>query len=331
LKQKIEIMQRNQPIGDLEFLAEQGYAAVPEALNDLPKLEKNLRTKSLSYQQKGYAFIFSLLIGAFLGITIFFGIHELATETPFIKKSQAGMQLPHESVDSTISIGAINEVPQDNFVNPEPTRSIEQSVEPNKLEAPTVEALPSVRMPEIPAQELTEQKLKFMVNSPIFYIQNLKVTNYTTLYFRKNKFIPSTGVSANYGSANESQLPREAPETWLHEKLADALKEYNKAHYLPCVVALDEVATHNDEDLNCDFYRGMSWYQMKNYAKALSFLEACITSSNNAFLQEAMFYKAMCMTEQGNYSAANKLFQQIVEEGEFYSEKAKAQLLKQAE
>ena len=72
----------------------------------------------------------------------------------------------------------------------------------------------------------------------------------------------------------------------------------------------------------------MSYYQTKNYIKALDYFERCIENANNTFLQEALYYQAVCLNESGNTEKASKLFKSIAEEGEFYSEKAKGYLRK---
>lgn len=178
---------------------------------------------------------------------------------------------------------------------------------------------------QLPDLMVEEKKLQYMINTPLFYIHDLKVSNYQLLYFRKNKFVPSGGVPASESDEFSPNLP-DQPERWLHSTLADALLLYQKAEYFQCVGLLDEISKFNTDDINCDFYRGMCWFQMKHYDKALVFLTRCIESSNNAFLQESQYYAAMALKQSGQSEKARDLFLKIVHEEGFYATKAKQQL-----
>lgn len=320
-------MPHNKEIDDLEYLAEQGYALEPQADLDLPNLKAKIRAAGFSYEQNSYTLFFIALIGAFVGISIFFSMYKQPDKVFAPSAEKPKQEITVIEKDSLVVNMTEVEVLAENFVKPKlSTTKVEVTAE--IMEPASAENLSSVDLHELPTQILTEQKLKFIVNSPVFYIHDLKVTNYALLYFKRNRFVATTGLSANYSDVQDSKLLREAPEVWLHDRLAEALMLYKKRQYTPCILALNEVAEYNDEDLNCDFYRGMSYYQLKSYVKAIPFLEKCIEASNNVFLQEASYYKALALREQGKTVEAKLILKQISEEGEFYSEKAKELLKK---
>lgn len=101
---------------------------------------------------------------------------------------------------------------------------------------------------------------------------------------------------------------------------------FKKKKYDDCIVTLSKVSTYNKTDVNCDFYLGMCYYYKKNYQKAQAYFTACIENANNSFLQEAMYYKALALAEEGNKNEAQHLLRKIVEEKEFYSDKARVAL-----
>jgi tetratricopeptide (TPR) repeat protein len=179
---------------------------------------------------------------------------------------------------------------------------------------------------------LTEEKIKFIINSPLTYIHDLKVSDYASLYFKKNQFVKfkeRPGLSADNAGKNEqaptSQLKQEA-DYFLHQELADGLLCFKQKKYDACIVLLNKVNDFNKTDVNCDFYLGMSYYYKKNYAMSLQHFDACVNNLNNSFLQEAMYYKALSLLGQGSKKEARDLLIKIIQEKEFYSEKARVAL-----
>lgn len=303
---------------DLEFLAALGQLAhggaqpVPSSLQRRWKArfaKSNLRINV------GIAFLSLLVIG------LIFLYNKQTEPLAGTKKIESPTIISHEA--ETINVPQVDVVPEELFERAQPKKSpvtVEQ-----KSELPVAEEMQALPMAQLPNLSVQEDKLKFMINTPLYYIHDLKVSNYQLLYFKKNKFVPALGVPADKISKEEMRL-KEAPDQWLHLLLAEALLNYRKAEYFQCVQKLNEVGTFNTEDVNCDFYRGMSWYHMKHYDKAIVFLTKCIEASNNAFLQEAQYYKALALEQNGDNEAAQLLFKKIVADGEFYAEKAKLQL-----
>jgi hypothetical protein len=63
----------------------------------------------------------------------------------------------------------------------------------------------------------------------------------------------------------------------------------------------------------------MCYYYKKNYAMAQRSFDACINSYNNAFSEEARFYKAISMKEMGDTTSALGLMKEIKQGGGFYA------------
>jgi tetratricopeptide (TPR) repeat protein len=317
-------MNKEEDTSDLEFLAAMGFGAEGAKTSELDVLKskwaKRRRTRSLRN---------NVLIGlvSVTLITVLLWYNQKTEQMP--SKSQIAVS---QSKPVTLAIENLgktfldsNAVANELFVRPiakaAPVQASSKAEEHVK-----VENLTTVQAAQLPIYELKEEKLKFMINSPIFYIHDLKVSNYQLLYFRKNKFVAASGHPANIALDQTSAALSDQPDRFLHETLAEALLNYKKGFYSPCVALFNEVASFNTEDINCDFYRGMSWYQMKHYDKAISYFTKCEEALNNAFLQEAQYYKALSYKASGQEEKARNLFQKIVNEGEFYAEKAKGQL-----
>ena len=322
---------------DLDYLSEQGFEKVSVNDSDFKDLEKRIHTKSFSLK-RFYVGAISLAIGLVIGAFLFFDFHE-KNENSFSQAPNSNVntsnQVTASPAETTISLDTISIV-NENFVNPTPTAKIQNLPTEEKLNttAPTAEVLISkpIDLSLLKNGEIEEKQLKYMSNSPVFYLHDLKITNYTTLYFKKERFVKFTGVSAAFSNTNEigsaGNSLRQNPDYYLHEEIAQAMLYFKKENYDQAIQTLKVVSNYNKEDLNCDFYLAMCYYHKKNYTSAINLFDRCILSLNNTFLQEAMYYKAVSFYEKGSRERARTLFNEIVLVNGFYAEKAKEYLLR---
>ena len=320
---------------DLEYLASLGFEQVPAAEKDVQELVKQIRSRSFSYNSGGYFATLCLLVGVFLGASVFFALYEPApdrlTVTPPLIETPA-RQTPVVHQLDTITVSG------ENFERPEPAHTRRPEKQQDEALPPAESAQPEsapvlsgkMDVSLLLKQPLKEEKLRYIANAPVFYIHDLKITDYRLLYFKHNRFVPFSGTAATRAEKespeqNYSRLKQDA-DYYLHEELAGALLQFKKGRYDACIQSLNLVAACNKEDVNCSFYLGLCYYNKKNYEKAVQLLNQCLLSLNNTFLQEAMYYKALCLSESGHNAEAAILLKQISEEGEFYAGKAEALL-----
>jgi hypothetical protein len=322
---------------DLEYLARLGFEQVPVDEEEVQDLVKKVRARSFSYNSGAYFAGLCLLVGVFLGASAFFAVYEpapdrLVVTSSFVEVPAQVIQEPLVQQLDTVTVD------KENFERPGalPAKAAEKKkdvlLSPAETEQEESASVLSGKM-DVSAllkESFNEEKLRYIANAPVFYIHDLKITDYRLLYFKHNHFVALGGTSATYAGKenpeqNYSRLKQSA-DYYLHEELALALLQFKKGKYDACIGSLNLVATYNKEDINCSFYLGLCYYYKKNYGKAIQLLDQCIGSMNNTFLQEAMFYKALCLFEAGNKAEAAALFKQISEEGEFYAGKAEAYL-----
>lgn len=326
----------NKSNDDLDYLSQLGFEKIAVSGREFKVLKKKVRRHFFPGTKSWVLVASSLLVGVFIGLAVFYFIENASVKTASNLKNtvstsvseEKNMQVPNIVLDTL-------EVLNDNFVKPEVKKAVvKRQVAASQEQSDTVEVvtMEPLRVSPLVVNNLTEQKIKFIINSPITYIHDLKVSDYASLYFKKNQFVrfrERSGVSAEYANdrwtVSQSELKQEA-DYFLHQELADALLDFKRKKYDACIITLSKVNAYNKTDVNCDFYLGMCYFNKKNYAKAQSCFTACIENTNNSFLQEAMYYKAMSMAEQGNKNGAITLLQKIVDEKEFYSEKARIAL-----
>lgn len=327
---------------DLEYLAQLGFEQVTISDSDLIELKTKIKKRVFSYNNGSYFGLISLIVGVFIGVSVFFMIDNSPTIylSDFQNKILETNEIPEKKVsENYFPLDTINII-RENFINP--TINLKKAQDTvsqfanNKLKdtAVIIQTQP-INLSTIIDNTFPESKIKYILNAPVAYIHDLKVTNYTALYFKKNQYVKfpiRSGLPVSYANKDEydksrSDLKQNA-DYYLHDEFSEALLAFKKGNYKQCIYALNVISAYNDEDLNCNFYMGMSYYHIKNYLKAMDYFNRCIQSSNNAFLQEATYYNALCLFEKGDKEAAIQLFKVIADEGEFYSEKAKVFLKK---
>jgi hypothetical protein len=321
---------------DLDYLAGLGFEQVPINESDLDELNKKVKDRTFSYNNGIYFGFISLIIGIFIGVSIFFMIDN----KPVLYSSNFSNKVLNDTLPEikniqpeTIVIDTVNVV-KESFIQ---SHSVVDHVIDNNgntyynaIDSVVMIPSRSIDVSGMLDKKMSESRIKYIANAPIVYIHDLKVTNYTLLYFKKNQYVklPLKGALsvayANKEDLNKNRMAvKQGADYYLHEEFANALLAFKKADYGQAIYSLNIISSYNNNDINCNFYLGMSYYYIKNYDKAIELLEKGIADQNNSFLQEAMYYNALALYEMGEKEKALEKFKLIADEGEFYSEKAK--------
>lgn len=326
---------------DLDYLASIGFEQVPVSEADINELTKKVKDRTFSYNNGIYFGFISLIIGIFIGVSMFFMIDN----KPVLYSSDFSNKILNDTLpvvkdipQPTILLDTVNVV-KENFIHPRAIIVKINDTIGNSFSNvnDSVIMIPSkpIDVSAMLDKKMSESKIKYIINAPVNYIHDLKVTNYSLLYFKKNQYIKLTlkgALSVAYANKEElkntTAVVKQGADYYLHEEFANALLAFKKGNYGQSIYSLNVISGYNDNDINCNFYLGMSYYYKKNYEKAIELLEKCIVDQNNAFLQEAMFYNALALYENGEKEKAIEKFKLIADEGEFYSEKAKVYLSK---
>ena len=156
-------------------------------------LAKKVKDRSFSYNNGIYFGFISLIIGIFIGVSVFFMIDN----KPVLYSSNFSNKILNDTVPlvkdvppAAIVIDTINVV-KESFIKP---NTIIDHVSDKNGNA-YYDAVDSVVMiPSKPLdvstmldKKMSESKIKYIINAPVVYIHDLKVTNYTLLYFKKDQ------------------------------------------------------------------------------------------------------------------------------------------------
>ncbi len=315
---------------DLEYLSALGFESVLTEETDLEELRGRARNRAFSWSNGFYFSGISLLAGVFIGISLFFVFDQPVPDRIPVEPGLIIRDTSQSLSTLTPTLNLDTIVVTENFHRPAPPVAVavnsgSASVANDSMESPLVLQARDIDVSTALNVPLNEEKIRFIINSPVFYLHDLKITNYTTLYFKKNQFVKLGGTLAGYAdhAAAEASRLKESPDIFLHEQISEAMFYFKKSRYDQCINTLNLVAEYNKEDLNCDFYLGMCFYHKMNYKKAVEFFDRCIVNPNNTFLQEAAYYKAISLLSGGSVEDGLRMLRQIADEGEFYSVKAK--------
>lgn len=325
-------MRNRKGIDDLEYLAELGFKQVPEARTELKKLKRRVRKRYLGGASVVVGLLAILVVGA--GVTAAYLYIDKASRQVLPPESAA--QSPARSVPAPKEYGPVEldtvSINYENFVQPRRVQVRPAPAPPVYRGQDTLSIVELQRgsLPPLPDSRIDERRIKFIINSPVMYIHELKVSDYRRLYFKKDRYVNlnGNGLSADQAipsSGPASHLRQEAP-VYLHEQLAQALGAIRKGQYDVASAKLLDLETYTKNDINCNFYLGLCFYYRKNYAKAVERFDACVHDLNNAFLQESEYYKALALLELGKTEEAVALLRRIADDGEFYTGKARTVL-----
>ena len=331
----------NKNMTDLEYLAGLGFEKTPCNDSDINELKAKVSARSFSYNSGSYFTFISLISGIFLGISAFFKVYTPPlSHTKFQKEafqSTANKNNGEPAKLATVILDTVNIV-KENFVRTAnihlPAKKLTDTLH-NEVavaghdSAYIIPSLP-IELPALKTEKISEPEIKYIPNSPIIYLHDLKITDYSSLYFKKNKFINlriRESLNAAYSNKEDytkyDNVLEPTDNYYLHDVIKEAMLHFKNQNYNVCIKSLNTVAQFTGNDINCRFYYGMCNFYKKNYTEALKNLEDCISNPNNSFLQEAEYYKALCLSELGNKAKAQELFKRIAEDGGFYAEKAK--------
>ncbi len=280
-------------------------------------------------KQTGFTTVFiSLLIGLFIGVSVFFVLfnksknhasvyQNLANENELLKKALN---------NRVVATDTVFNIPQNSSTELKEhfTTQDELIIEPKTVDEFENLEPKTVTLPVSDVELKDEITHSFIPNAPVLFISDLKVANYKTYYFKQNQSIDlalNNGLSAQY--ENESQLQKvqrnRNSNYFAHVMVQRAMKLFNQKQFDACIEELKGLYDYNKEDANAQFYLGMCYVEKQQYQQALILFENNLENDVNIFHQEAEYYKAICLLKTNKLEQAKQLFQKIKSNNGFYA------------
>jgi hypothetical protein len=339
-RQRVERLLGND---ELAATAAAGFAAFPDALADVTALQAEIAARSgLSggSAAASKSWLNWLAGGAGVAVVVvaaiaFWPHTEKPKATPPVVAAKPAATTPAEMPQEIVLNPAT-----DNFVNPQANPVVARPIAAQPTSAPPAETQPATAPPEIQLPAATviqppqttppaEEKLREPVyNFPIRYILDLKITDFDRLYNRplKTQKLRMTGTPANEDERRTEGGREEDYVIMADQVLREGLEAFRTQRYGRCISKFEVLLKNSPDDVNARFYMAVSYIKLEMHSKALPLLDAVIAAENNAFHEEAEWYKALALIGNGDTEQAETLLKKIAAGNTFYSKQAAEKL-----
>lgn len=292
--------------------------------------ERSQSTKtSISKTQTSTTTIFiSLLIGLFIGVSVFFVLFNKSKNHASVYQNLANEneQLKKALNNTIAATDTVFNIPQNNSAKVKEHFTTQDELTTEKIILDELENLePKTATIPFSDIELREEITPvFIPNAPVLFISDLKVANYKTYYFKQNQSIDlalNTGLSAQYENETDIQKAQRNRNSkyFAHLMIQRAMKLFNQKQFDACIEELKWLYDYNKQDANAQFYLGMCYVEKQKYQQALALFDSNLENEINIFHQEAEYYKAICLLKTNNAEQAKLLFQKIKNSNGFYA------------
>lgn len=165
----------------------------------------------------------------------------------------------------------------------------------------------------------------------VTYLLDLKVIDYTQIYenqIERTQLLHNTGVDARYANKQEKMARASSDEQVIDsvmyiDILQESLAGFKVGAYEKSLNDFAIILKKHPEELNAKFYGGLAYFEMGDYVAALKNFDYVIEHPINVFNPEAEWYKAQCLVRMGKLKIAKVLLEKIYNEKGFYAEKAR--------
>lgn len=319
---------------DLNYFTSFSFEANAISPADINDLNKTIDKRAGKTPPSGRLNLFiALAIGIFIGCSLFFIYHQnkltpSSKNQPISELDKNNFEAPLTTIDTVTAIITKKQPePVEHFVS---GAINETHIEHTEMEDMAIKEIAELEVKEPQLSE--EVNFVYIPNASVIFIHDLKVADYLKYYFKDNRNIDirDNGLSPRYSNKEEAapSLSSKAEDRnyYAHEIIKDALYAFHKKQYSLSIELLELLRRYNKDDVNAQFYTGMSYYILGDYKNALYYLSKAEENRINIFLQETEFYKALCYAKSGKTGEAKTLLTQIKNKKLFYSKRAAEEL-----
>lgn len=162
----------------------------------------------------------------------------------------------------------------------------------------------------------------------LLYLHDLKLVHPNELYGDAPLLARITsGVEAGHADRTAQEQARGNERYSTYEAfMQEALAHFTAGRHKACLQELQYLLRQYPDDVNALFYSGLSCFNLGLYDKALVRFDRTLAQPSVAFVEEALWYRALTLQRADRGDEARALFQRIHAEGGFYAVQAEQQL-----
>ncbi len=189
----------------------------------------------------------------------------------------------------------------------------------------------------VPLKEVTPEPVTFTREGEllpkrnserIYHIEDYKVVDYRGKRMEEFKQweITPGGVPANLENGEQNTHPDHEYMTIVAVQYVDYLEEaivlFSVRKFKECEKRMRTILKKYPDDINAQFYLGLSLFNSQKYDAAKGYFSALKTQGSPTFEQEIDFYLAKSMCQSGEKEAGKTLLQTIAKSTSFYARQA---------
>lgn len=167
-----------------------------------------------------------------------------------------------------------------------------------------------------------------------YYLYDYKVVDYAVEYQNEEDFKKLAETDATpvdfLNKEQKAEAEKSLDQTIVKETYKDVLERaiinFKKLAYKEALIDFEMILAKHPKNVNALFYGALSEYNLKNYKRALSKLDAVLKNPQTEFNQEAKWNKVLVLIEVKETVKAKKLLQEIIDEKGFYQQRAQDKL-----
>jgi hypothetical protein len=165
------------------------------------------------------------------------------------------------------------------------------------------------------------------------YAYDLKLIDYRE-YRSKNTIqteqLDLTGTPANLSGKSENLENTQWVQVQIpyYDYIKQTMQQFSKGKFKSSLTRCLHILETYPDDLNAQFYGGLSAFNLKNFDQAIALLSKASQHPFANFNQESTWYLAQAYDLSGNKEKANNLYAEIISQKGYYAVQAKNKLNK---
>ncbi len=325
---------------DDPFLDEavEGYMQL-EAGPDMQALDEKLTARTPS--GNGGSIFYSIAIGvavlALIGVgTMLFQETEIEEMAEQVSQSMEETRIQGQIFTDSLEVMEIQLariIIAEKEIRPEATKEAQSAIkEQEEIKEEQERSAAPKAIPPLGFDSILDKEAPKSVKEPkpdVFYLQDFKLADhrpeYQTELYIQGEWM--TGTAARYEREQNgiTQIP-DIVQVDYEGILSNAMAFFANRDYKSCLLVLKRVEKRHPNDANVAFYGGLCYYNLSKWSKADVYFRRALSHANRVFDQESRWHLVMSLIDQEKYERARYHLRVIIEEGEFYSDRAESMM-----
>jgi tetratricopeptide (TPR) repeat protein len=165
------------------------------------------------------------------------------------------------------------------------------------------------------------------------YLKDLKLIDYRAyrdgeITTERLRYSGTPANQAHWEQSSNEELVWEKVDIPYIDYIDKTMELISKNKYKKALPRLELILENYPDDINANFYSGLSYFNLGKYDLAIERFEKSYTIQYGNFYEEARWFKSLALENLKKHSEAKKLWKEIALEKGFYAKEAEKKLVK---